>query len=264
MAGAHSARGSGRPISAGTGLPAAGDSRLQGNRGLEAPGDPYYLEVGWITAPGLGALVGTVADRRSQRVVTHRSNSRAGAGKAADRPRRYPPPSAFSTNSEPRAPSRRARGHRRTGSSDGMTWPNAEPLTARDPQNGESRGTRSLQDLPGEPAGPRAGADLEELACPAPRHSPRSRSARRIARESGRNLTVRGGLLGPASGPARLRSARAAGSRARLGLAELGPGTLTARRPPDGAGRRGMAAEGGRRPIPQFLADQPTYQVLIF
>jgi hypothetical protein len=52
MAGVHSADGSGRLISVGTGFPAAGDSRLQGNRGLEAPGDPYYLEVGWIKPPG--------------------------------------------------------------------------------------------------------------------------------------------------------------------------------------------------------------------
>jgi hypothetical protein len=82
MAGPHSAGGSGRLIPAGTWLPADGDSRLQGNRGLPALRDPYYREVGLIKARGRGALVGTVASRRLvalSRTVVTRGRVRAGS-----------------------------------------------------------------------------------------------------------------------------------------------------------------------------------------
>ena len=120
------------------------------NRGLAAPGDPYYLEVGWIKAAG---RVRSSAKLRLQGAVTRGSGSRVGAGEAGGRARRSTfaivgpalrgsgrssdadLASAWSARS-PNILETRAERQRDLGSRD-------MPCAATDPQNGERQaGTR--------------------------------------------------------------------------------------------------------------------------
>jgi hypothetical protein len=175
---------SGRLISVGAWLPVAGDSRFQGNRGLPARRDPYYLEIGWITALGgrrSSAQSGPADSPAPSRTVA----GRGGRGRRPAAP--VPPASALSTT--PRPERRMTRPRRRSRDGQG------------DPQKGESRAAATRQDRhPPQAIHPHHAPQLDKIGT---RRKPVTRTTRRNSTRSApaasRSPAPRRLLHGPAT-----------------------------------------------------------------